>query len=788
MRALSGMALLSAAVLLLQVALTRTFSIAQFYHFAFLVVSLALLGFGASGSLLAIFPKLRNPVLSAWYAGGFAVTAVLAYLFVNHYAFDSYSIAYDRDQVYFLVGNLLALAIPFALAGALIGLLLSQSAERAGIVYGANLAGSAIGAITAPVIISQIGSEETILLSAALGMAAAVVLVDSMRWRVLPAVALVITLIGLVTMPAFFEIEPSEYKTLSHFRLNPDAEIIATRQNAYSRLDIVRSSTIHSAQGLSMTYFGPLPPQHGLLIDGDNLLPVPDTSRFPEGVADNLPAAVAYSIRPEAEVLILGAGGMDIVAAVENEAQNVTVVEPNCLIYEALTEDLQNWFRLPRSVDFQHEEIRTYAQRTTQNYDIVLLSLTDTYRPVTSGAFTLTENYQMTVEAFEAYLELAGDDGLLVLNRWLQTPPTESLRTLAIIIEALGDRDPLPNIVVFRTFQTATFIVKPTPFTEDEVDTLLANIADRNYDLVLALQMPPDMINQYARLERPIYHELFFELATTADRDEFYRDYDFRIIPPTDNQPFFFHFFRWEQTPDIIENLGRRWQPFGGSGYFVLLVLLVFAIAAALVLIMIPVALRRRFRAVLGQSGWAASTCILFYFAALGLGFLLVEVSLIQQYMLTLGQPTLAIAVVIGALLFFSGVGSRYLVQRVPWRVTFIALGGLLMIYSPLTGLLDGPLLSLSLYLRLPLVIVLIVPLGLLMGIPFARGLIALRYAPDLVPWAWAVNGSASVIAAVLAVIVALEVGFTGVLILGGALYLLAGLLAGFTPTAANPA
>jgi hypothetical protein len=148
MRTLLGMALLSAAVLLLQVALTRVFSIAQFYHFAFLVVSLALLGFGVSGSLLALWPKLRDQI--AWYGLAFGVATFTAYPFVNHLPFDSYSIAWDRNQVYLLTANLLALAIPFVFAGALIGSLLSSQAEQAGRVYGANLLGSAAGAVIAP--------------------------------------------------------------------------------------------------------------------------------------------------------------------------------------------------------------------------------------------------------------------------------------------------------------------------------------------------------------------------------------------------------------------------------------------------------------------------------------------------------------------------------------------------------------------------------------------------------------------------------------------------------------
>ncbi len=615
MRSRIGMGLLSAAALLLQVALTRVFSIAQFYHFAFLVVSLALLGFGASGSLLAIFPRLRDRQLCAWYALGFALTTVLAYLFVNHQPFDSYSIAWDRRQVYLLAGNLLGLAVPFTFAGALIGLLLSQEAHNAGQIYSANLLGSAAGAALAPLVIATVGSERAILLCAVLGTGAALILADSQRWiAVGTALALLAGTTLLSAFPNQLEIQPSPYKQLSLFRLNPDANITATRQNAYSRLDIVESTTIHSAQGKSLTHIGGPPPQIGLLIDGDELLPVPDTSRASDALAYSLPASVAFSVRPQAETLILGSGGgMDPWVALVNGSRKITVVEPNQLVYEVLTVGLRNWYGLaddPR-VHFQHEEIRTFAQRADQHYDLVQLSLTDAYRPITAGAFTLTESYPLTVEAFEAYLDLCGDDGLLVLNRWLQTSPSESLRALALIIEALGNRNALEHVVVFRSYNLATFIIKPTPFSPEETTALLQAIERLRYDLVLAPEMPPEMINQYARLESPVYHDLFLELAAAGDREAFYDDYDFRIAPPTDDQPFFFHFFKWRQTPEVIENLGRKWQPFGGSGYFVLLALLGFAAVAALLFVLIPIALRRRFRRALAGSGLQMSGRVL---------------------------------------------------------------------------------------------------------------------------------------------------------------------------------
>ena len=771
MRALTGMGLLSGAVLLLQVALTRVFSIAQFYHFAFLIVSLALLGFGASGSFLSIFPGLRRRWLHAWYALLFAAITLLAYYFVNTQPFDSYSIAWDPQQTYLMIANLLALAAPFAFAGALIGAMLSEDAPNAGAIYGANLAGSAAGAIIAPLAITALGSERVIMLSAVLGALAALILTHRRGMTILAGSTMLASLVLLAVYPSTLRAQPSQYKTLSHFRRNPDATIAATYQNAYSRVDIVHSPTIHSAQGLSLTYLGELPPQHGLLIDGDRLIPVADASRTSADLLRALPAAIAYRQRPDADALLLGSNGnMDTLAALANGASHVTVIEPNDLAESILRDDLRDWAGLATDsrVRLLHEQIRTFTQTRTGDYDIVQLPLSDNYRPITSGAFTLTEDYTLTVPAFRSYLDMLDDDGLLLINRWLQQPPSESLRLLGMLLAALEADDPAAHIVVYRSFQVATFVVKPSPFTGDEIDALLNDIADRRYDLVLAPRMPEDMINQYAVLETPAYHDTFRELLATDDRAVFYADYPFEVTPPTDNRPFFFHFFRWEQTPDVIQNLGRRWQPFGGSGYFMLLALLAFAVLAALVFILLPVALR--------HAGLGRSARALAYFTAIGLAFLIVEVALIQQYMLALGRPTLAIATVIGALLFFSGVGSA-LSPRLPWRRTLLILVVLLAVYPFIVDLISPRLLTLPVALRVIGVVLFIAPVGLLMGAPFPKGITALGDVRDLVPWAWASNGSASVITAVLAATLALSFGFTPVLIIGGGLYLIAAAL-----------
>jgi len=450
MRALTGMGLLSATMLLLQVALTRFFSIAQFYHFAFLVISLALLGFGASGSLLALWPRLRRPTHGAAYALGFALSTLAATLFANHLPFDSYSIAWDGGQVVLLAGNLLALAVPFVFAGALIAALLGADAAHAGRTYAANLLGSAAGAILAPLVLAGLGSERAILLCAALGAAAGLILAESRRMRRLAGAGTILAAALVIGFPAAFEVRPSPYKALSQFRLNPEAAIAVTRQNAYARLDIVTSPTIHAAPGLSLSYLGRLPEQTGLLVDGGELLPVAEAGPDLDALARALPAAAAYALRPDGPALVLGSGGnMDPWTALAVTTGPVTIVEPNALVYAALTGDLREYAGLaddPR-VTLIQDEIRPFVERSQDTFAVVHLALADNYRPVTSGAFTLTENYSLTVEAVRAYLRRAEPDGLLVITRWLQNPPSETPRTLALILAALGDVDAAQRIV-----------------------------------------------------------------------------------------------------------------------------------------------------------------------------------------------------------------------------------------------------------------------------------------------------------------------------------------------------
>ena len=702
---------------------------------------------------------------------------------MNRWPFDSYAIAWDRAHAWRLIGNLLALAVPFTCAGALVGALLADRALHAGRVYGANMIGSALGAGIAPLLIARIGDARMIVLCSGLGAVTALLLMPPGGHRarlvaLAAGVGIVLSGIGLLRPPDALAIQPSPYKALSHFRHVPEATLDAPRYNAYSRLDVVHSSTIHSAPGFSsLTYWPGIPPEAGLLIDGDQLLPVLQAASplATPDFAAAMPAAVAFALTDAPDVLILGAGGgLDAWVALHSGARSVVAVEPNSLVVDALRGSLREWAGLaddPR-VDLVHREIRTYIRQTDRRFDVVQLGLTDPHRPITSGAFTLTENYTLTVEAFEGYLARLAPDGVLVVSRWYQRAPSEELRTLGLIIDALdrSGRDPALHIAAFRAFNsTVTFLVTASPLTPADMQIILAETARLKYDMLLGPDLPPNSRRQ-SSVVPPAYYDTFDALLAADDRDAFYDEYAFDVRPPTDDRPFFFHFFKWRQTPDILDQLGRTWQPFGGSGYFVLVALLGFALVAALVFILLPVALRSSFRATVRAAGVRRSAGLSAYFGSLGLAYLLIEVATIQQFVLILGQPTLALAAVLGAILLFSGIGSL-LAERAPWGPALLALTALALAWPWITGWLADPLLGLAPEVRFPLAVLLLAPLGLLMGMPFARGLIAIRAWPDLTPWAWAINGGASVVSAVLATMLALSAGFTWVLWVGGALY-----------------
>lgn len=771
--------LLSFTTLIFEINLSRLFSVTQFYHFAFMIVSLALLGFGASGTFLTIFPRLgrRNPARTLGFLSlGAALTMLGSYILTNKVPFDSFSIAWDPRQVAIFALHYAALSLPFFFSGMAVGLLLEGHPQSVGNVYAVNLVGSAAGCLGALVSPNFLGGEGTVVLSGAIAALAGMVPFIAQWERTFTTVSGVLLTAVVLVFNSYalgFQLENdaplplvqlniSPYKGLSYALQYPGAETILQEWNAFSRLDVVGSPGIRSMPGISFRYTAPPPAEYGLFVDGDNLNPVvlPDAEPSFSGY---LMQALAYQLRPDADTLLLEpGGGFDILAALNLGAGAVTAVEPNPLIVDAvyLYEDAR--------VETETETGRSYLRRSTENYDLIVFSLSATYHPVRSGAYSLAEDYRHTREAYQDALERLDEDGILVVRRWLQVPPSEWLRSFVIAVTALEQYglDPGGHIAAIRSYNAGLLLVKKSPFTPAELELVRAFSDARAFDLVVLPGIQPEETNRFNIMEGPLYYQAFYDFLSTPSRQDWLEAYPYEVSPPTDNHPFFGHFFKWSQAPQVIAELGKSWQPFGGAGYFVLLVLLALAVVLAGVIILLPLVFLRGTKFLPGVTS-ASFT----YFGLIGLAYLLVEIPLVQRLILYLGHPAYALTTTLFTILLFSGIGSQN-AHRFPHRKAMGVLVLVVLVTPWVLSLLFEITLGYPLFLRAVIAVAALAPLGFLMGVPFPRGIQKVEsVAPNLVPWAWGVNGALSVISSILAALIALSFGFSWALLAGSACY-----------------
>jgi hypothetical protein len=598
-----------------------------------------------------------------------------------------------------------------------------------------------------------------------------------------PRISLRITLIILTSLTIWVGIDPpktfnlriSQYKPLSVISLAPDAHTTVTQWSASTRVDVVESSSIHVLPGLSLNAEIDLPLQAALFLDGDGPLPInnlsPDESQA-STLAAYLPTALAYNLRPNAQALILQPGaGFDTIISLAAGAKHVTLAMDEPLVHEILAgpyaEFTHHLLDNPKLTVIARPS-RNALHITHQDYDIIQIALSHSYRPVASGAFSLTEDFSLTIEALSEAFDRLSENGLLMITRWLGTPPSESARTWAILLAALQTHNidvPGAHLIAYRGMRTATMIASKQPFSPSELDEIRVFLQNNAFDPIHLPDLKPYELNRYNQLPQDTYFEVFSSLLD--DPISAIDNYDFNLAPPTDDRPFFHHFFRWRQVPDIMANLGVFWQPFGGSGYLVLLALLGLMLLLSIALILSPLI-------VLGRRGsWSPPRWnMIGYFAFLGAGYLLIEIPLIQKLTLLLDRPALALATVLFTLLIASGIGSL-LSTRVSLRKSLILLVLLLGLTTIALPWIIERALPWTLVARLLLSFVLLAPAGLLMGVPFASGLRRLEgRSPGSIPWAWAINGAISGVSGVLAALISLDAGFTITLLVGILSYL----------------
>jgi len=802
-----GVFLTSASILMLQVALTRVFSFTLWYHFAYVVISLALLGYGASGALLSAFPGILRGNLPRTLFGcsiAAALAIPLGLVVFAHTPFYPLELFAQPAQWGYLAAYYAATGIPFFLAGVCIAGAITAVSERVTRVYCADLIGAGLGAGLVVPLIWRLETPGVVVLAAGLMAGAAVCWAWWWRPRVAlaPLVFIAILAAGGGAFWRSLEFHPSiekvmaielgryaAYAKANHVherRAVPFGNVAGsyralpryTRWGAVFRLDVLeplddatRARSYYSV-GASAGYRGPVPAWVTIPHDGDANAMIwqgGDPERL--GQFENHAIALPYLLlKPGANVLALGAGGgTEVLVALRHHAKNVTAVDLDPLTVGLVTSGLAAYAgRLHErpGVHYVVGEGRSFVRRSRQKYDLIQINLVDTLTAASIGANVLNENYLYTVEAAQEYLDHLSRDGIYCLLH-TDTPPGSGdikfiLSTLRVgaPIEALlrsGVTRPQDHIAIIWARGLLAYLVRPRPFTRAETDLLERHCADNGFvPLHLPYRELPNQLSWFVR-------------TSPAARAQFIAGSAIRRDPPTDDSPFSWPYFKWRY---LFHPAHRYEREAITSGQLVMLPLLGVAVIASLVFILAPLALFRR----RGISSPAAGGLAL-YFAALGFGFMFIEISFIQKFVLFLGYPTYSLTVVLSALLVASGLGSlasQRLISRAE-RSLLWALLGLLLIGG--LYVLGGTwafeaLLGYPLWARIAFAVGLIAPLGFVMGMFFPTGIrVVNQVAPQFVPWAWGINASTSVVAAILAVMLAMTVGFRMVAVLSLGVY-----------------
>ncbi|WP_051979463.1 hypothetical protein [Edaphobacter aggregans] len=817
--------LISASVLSYQVILVRAFSIGQWHHFAYMVISIALLGFGASGTLLAAIERRRTPAMllhgsrAGWFAisaTSFAVALPVSFWLTQRVPFEAFRIVWEPRQVLYLGCYYLLLSVPFFAAATAIGLALTSESEKCPRLYAYNMAGSGAGALLAMIALSIVRVEWAVVGVMGLAQGAAVfalldkkLLVDrgSRRFFAAASVAImvIVTLAYILRPPA---VRLSQYKGLNYALNLPHAQVVAERSSPVGRVDVVASPAIREAPGLSLVApTDAVPPkQLGLYVDAESAGAITafngdtNTLNYLDWMATAAPYFALQSRPRDLRVCVLGAGGgAGVLLALRHAARQVDAVELNPNVPELLRGDFQDFagglYDRPE-VRVHRAEARAFVQAARGTWDVIDLSLVDSFAASAVGVGAVSENYLYTREAFQAFLSHLRPGGVLAVTRWTQMPPRNELKLFATAVAALERMglNPTERLVLIRSWAVATLLVKKEPFSTPELSALHQWTEERLFDASYFPGIAADQHNRFNVLERDYYFEAANAfLAGGQIREQFLRDYAFNVRPATDDRPYFFHFYRWRALPLIFRTFRQSWIPYSEWGYLILVATLAQATLLGILLIASPLFLLHRplpsvdSQVLKPRSHRILRLRVLLYFLALGLGYLFVEMALIQRLVFFLADPIYAVAVVLAGLLFVSGLGSAFAARQLRRGITAARLACLAAIVVAVTGTVYAlglhtiltSLLSWPLSARMALAFIVILPFAA-MGMPFPLVLRQLgQTRPELLPWAWAINGCASVIAGPLATLLALGAGLPIVLLLASACYAMAALLAG---------
>lgn len=771
--------LLSASIIGFQLSLMHLLSFIQWNHFAYMVISVAMLGYGASGTFIALTKKwlLKNVdivlfllmLLSGIFMSGIIIFS--SFLFGK---FDSFLLFMDKSHFYHLILSYFLFFIPFFTGATAIGLSYLVYVKNISFLYFADLFGSGLGGL------AMLGllwlfypAQLPPFISIFPLLAAILIMPESYSWKTLiPVLATLLLPIYLIIKPPSLPV--SEYKSISKTLNLPDSKIICEKKSPYGQIQLVKSNSLRYAPGLSLNFTGDIPVRDVLFCNGNWYGPVinwseKDSIHFMDYTTQKLP----YLIFNGGKVLILESlTGLDATHAMSHKADAISLNEQNKValnILKNISDKLNNSIYLKPTVNITSQYPRSVLLSDTLYYDLIILPTIESVGG-NSGINALKEQYIFTLEAFQEIYNKLNCQGIISVTVWLDYPVRAPLKILATLVETFhnnSNEDIANHLVAIRSWGAITYVLKKSPVTDDEVCKIRNFCEQMYFDPLLLPKIEFDNKSTYNYLEDQSLLN-YTDQIVSGDRKKFYQDYDFNVQPSTDNKPFFLQFIKLRRLNKLRDLFGQGSVPYIELGYIIVLFTFLQISLIAFLLIMLP----------LFFTGWRGKKRLytLFHFSSIGAGFMFVEIIFIQQFTLYFGHPVYSASAVLCGMLICSGCGSyissKLKINNKSIIIILLIIIACLISYSFILTALIKTTINLPFIFKI-LVSVLIISLpAFFMGMPFPLGLKILdKYNKDMLPWAWGINGFMSVISTVLATIIAVEAGYFGVMILAGVFY-----------------
>jgi len=802
-----GIFFFSTSVLLFELSLMRVFSILQWNYLAFMIISIAFLGYGASGTFLSVFSSILKRAEGKnlykyllFFSLLFSLGSLFSILVISKVPFDLYRVITDRYQLLYLVIYYLAIAIPFFFAGICISLAISKLPEKVNKIYFGDLGGAAVGCISFLVLANYISLSHLLIIPPLLSFLASFLFSLKLKNKssAIYIVGIFIFIILFGGAESFYSFPVNPYKSLFTLLRYPNSRIMDRQENSFARLEVVESEGVKYAPGLSLNFSGEIPEQLGMVTDGDGLSVITrlEGEYDLEGLkkikfSDYISSALGFHLVRETEnqekILIIGpGGGLDVLGGIYNEAGEIWGIEMNPdvkILMQNNYADYSGNIYNRKGIKILTGEGRSVLKGLAQKFDLIQISLIGSSNTASGGFYSISENYLYTVEGFIDFWQHLSEGGKLSITRWLKFPPREIVRLCSISLEALsrmGIEKPENHLALIRSWGTSTLILSKEEIGEEEIRIIKDFCDKRNFDTVYFPGIREEDANINHVLKESYYYQEIEQLVNSFKEGElkdFYDSYFFNVSAVTDNQPYFFYTLKWRNIPMIIKSTAN-WQPLIEWGNLIIFATFVQGIIFSIIFIFLPLILKR-----FPVTKKGVKIPFLLYFASLGLGYMLLEISFIQKFILYLTNPSYSTSIIIFSFLFFSGLGSFYSkkIERnyiESLKIIILSLCAILLSYQIVLPYVFNITLKYSLLVRIFITVGLIFPLGFLMGMPFPLGIrlvssIDQGKGKGLIPWLWATNSFCSIIASVSAVIIALFFGFKVVAYLAVFIYLL---------------